>query len=175
MKQLGCSTMLYRNFSLEQALAGIRQAGGYAIELCARSSTTGQIAPLDLNRHDDVDGHYQEVKQAITAHGLKVESIAISGQQISQPAGLERLIEASCQLKTDTVVVNSGGVGSGLGVGACELDGAEVGWITGAGLIVWVGFLFVTADGAGVGSAGSAGFGTGGLDRLATQALISGE
>ena len=110
MKQLGCSTMLYRNFSLEQALAGIRQAGGYAIELCARSSTTGQIAHLDLNRHDDVDGHYQEVKQAITAHGLKVESIAISGQQISQPAGLKRLIEASCQLKTDTVVVNSGGV-----------------------------------------------------------------
>ena len=73
------------------------------------------------------------------------------------------------------LVVNSDGVGSGLGVGACELDGAEVGWITGAGLIVCVGFLFVTADGAGVGSAGSAGFGTGGLDRLATQALISGE
>ena len=61
MKQLGCSTMLYRNFSLEQALAGIRKAGGHAIELCARSSTTGRITHLDLDRHDGVDGHYQEV------------------------------------------------------------------------------------------------------------------
>ena len=110
MKQLGCSTMLYRNFSLEQALAGIRKAGGHAIELCARSSTTGQITHLDLDRHDGVDGHYQEVKQTITTHGLKIESLAISGQQISQPAGLERLIEASCQLKTNTVVVSSGGI-----------------------------------------------------------------
>ncbi len=36
MKDLGCSTILYGGFSLEQALEGIAQAGYKAIELCAR-------------------------------------------------------------------------------------------------------------------------------------------
>ena len=110
MKKIGCSTMLYRNFSLKQALAGIQQAGGSAIELCARSSVTGQITHLDLNRHDDVNDYYQKVKQTITNHNLLIESIAVSNQQIAQPAELERLIEASHQLGTDTVVISSGGV-----------------------------------------------------------------
>lgn len=110
MKEIGCSTMLYRNFSLKQALAGIQQAGGSAIELCARSSVTGQITHLDLNRHDDVNDYYQKVKQTITNHNLLIESIAVSNQQIAQPAELERLIEASHQLGTDTVVISSGGV-----------------------------------------------------------------
>ncbi|HIB89769.1 TPA: hypothetical protein EYO57_21710 [Candidatus Poribacteria bacterium] len=110
MKEIGCSTVLYRNFSLKQALAGIQQAGGSAIELCARSSVTGQITHLDLNRHDDVNDYYQKVKQTITNHNLLIESIAVSNQQIAQPAELERLIEASHQLGTDTVVISSGGV-----------------------------------------------------------------
>lgn len=110
MKQIGCSTMLYRNFSLRQALAGIQQSGGSVIELCARQSLTGQVVHLDLNRSDDVDDHYEEVKQTINDYNFQVESIAVSNQQISQPAELERLIEASHQMGTNTVVVSSGGV-----------------------------------------------------------------
>ncbi|MFP6719132.1 MAG: hypothetical protein VCF25_02500 [Candidatus Poribacteria bacterium] len=36
MKQLGCSTVLYGDFDLDEALAGIEKAEYHAVELCAR-------------------------------------------------------------------------------------------------------------------------------------------
>ena len=70
MKQLGCSTLLYRHFSLAQALDGIRKAGGYAVELCGRPSVDKQFTHLDLNLDDGFDNHCKSIQELIAQNGL---------------------------------------------------------------------------------------------------------
>ena len=48
MKALGCSTILYGRYSLEQALKGIAKAGYKAIELCARP---GMAPHLEIGKN----------------------------------------------------------------------------------------------------------------------------
>ena len=110
MKQLGCSTLLYRNFSLAQALDGIRKAGGYAVELCGRPSGDKQFTHLDLNLDDEFDNHCKSIQELIAQNGLWIESIAINGRQLDHPLLLERLIIATGLLNVQIVTVNSGGV-----------------------------------------------------------------
>ena len=68
--ELGCSTILYGGYSLDEALDGIAKAGYKAIELCARPG----MAP-----HFKVGqpaAYYEEVKAKIADRGLAIESVA---------------------------------------------------------------------------------------------------
>ena len=71
--ELGCSTILYGGYGLDEALDGIARAGYKYIELCARPGMAehlkiGEPAP-----------YYAEVRDKIESRGLKVESIGGSG------------------------------------------------------------------------------------------------
>ncbi len=110
MKQIGCSTLLYRHFSLAQALNGIRQAGGYAVELCGRPAVGKQSTHLDLKQGDQFDDHCKVIDELIVQNSLWIESIAVSGHQLDQPLVLERLTTAAHLLNVETITVSSGGL-----------------------------------------------------------------
>ena len=70
VKDLGCSTILYGGFSLEQALEGITKAGYQAIELCARP---GMAPHLEIGK---TASYYKAIKAQVASYGLAIESIA---------------------------------------------------------------------------------------------------
>ncbi len=71
--ELGCSTILYGDYSLDVALDGIARAGYKAIELCARP---GMAPHLEVGKPDF---YYREVRDKIESRGLAIESIAGTG------------------------------------------------------------------------------------------------
>lgn len=103
MKELGCSTILYGGFSLEQALEGIANAGYKAIELCARPG----LAPhLEIGK---TTSYYEEIKAQVASYGLVIESIAGTGGIGMDSPDFEAVITAAQQVGAPAIADGAGG------------------------------------------------------------------
>lgn len=103
MKELGCSTILYGGFSLDQALAGIAKAGYKAIEFCARP---GMAPHLEIGKPAS---YYEEVKAKVAAHGLAIESIAGTGGIGIDSPEFDKVIEAAQLVGAPAIAEGAGG------------------------------------------------------------------
>ena len=103
MKDLGCSTILYGGFSLEQALEGIAKAGYKAIEICARP---GMAPHLEIGR---TASYYEEIKAQVASHGLVIESIAGTGGIGLDSPEFDTVIEAAQQVGAPALAEGAGG------------------------------------------------------------------
>ena len=103
MKALGCSTILYGGFSLEQALESIAKAGYKTIELCARP---GMAPHLEIGRSAS---YYKEIKERVTSHGLAIESIAGTGGIGMDSPEFDAVIEAAEQVGAPVIAEGTGG------------------------------------------------------------------
>ena len=103
MKNLGCSTILYGGFRLEQALEGIAKAGYKAIELCARP----RMAPhLEIGK---TASYYAEIKAQVASYGLAIESIAGTGGIGMDSSEFDAVIEAAEQIGAPAIAEGTGG------------------------------------------------------------------
>ena len=103
MKNLGCSTILYGGFSLEQTLEGISKAGYKAIELCARP---GMAPHLEIGKPAS---YYEGIKAQVASHGLVIESIAGTGGIGLDSLEFDAVIEAAQQVGAPTIAEGAGG------------------------------------------------------------------
>ena len=103
MKALGCSTILYGGFSLEQALEGIAKAGYKAIELCARP---GMAPHLEIGKSAS---YYRGIKAQVASHGLAIESIAGTGGLGMDSPEFDAVIEAAEQVGAPVIAEGTGG------------------------------------------------------------------
>lgn len=103
MKALGCSTILYGGYSLEQALGGIASAGYKAIELCARP---GMAPHLEVGKPAS---YYEGIKAQVASHGLTIESIAGTGGIGMDSPDFDAVIEAAQQVSAPTIAEGAGG------------------------------------------------------------------
>ena len=81
--RLGCSTIVFGGFSLEQALTSIKAAGYDAIELAAIPSMADHL-PVDAS-----DADYRAIGQRVVDAGLAIESIGGS-TNLLDPASRSR-------------------------------------------------------------------------------------
>ena len=103
MKNLGCSTILYGGFHLDQALEGIAKAGYKAIELCARP---GMAPHLEIG---NTASYYEGIKAQIASHDLAIESIAGTGGIGMDSADFDAVIEAAQQVGAPVIAEGAGG------------------------------------------------------------------
>ena len=103
MKFLGCSTILYGGFSLEQALEGIAKAGYKAIELCARP---GMAPHLEIGKSAS---YYEGIRAQIASYDLAIESIAGTGGIGLDSPEFDAVIEAAQQIGAPTIAEGAGG------------------------------------------------------------------
>ena len=103
MKNLGCSTILYGGFRLEQALEGIAKAGYKAIELCARP---GMAPHLEIGK---TASYYEEIKAQVASHGLAIESVAGTGGIGMDSPAFDAVIEAAQQVGAPAIAEGAGG------------------------------------------------------------------
>ena len=103
MKDLGCSTILYGGFRLEQALEGIAKAGYKVIELCARP---GMAPHLEIG---ETASYYEEIKAQVASHGLAIESIAGTGGIGMDSLAFDEVIEAAQQVGAPAIAEGTGG------------------------------------------------------------------
>ena len=103
MKDLGCSTILYGGFSIEQALEGIAKAGYKAIELCARP---GMAPHLEIGK---TASYYEDIKAQVASYGLVIESIAGTGGIGMDSPNFDAVIEAAQQVGTSAIAEGAGG------------------------------------------------------------------
>jgi len=75
--KLGCSTLLYGQYSTSEVLDGVKKAGYDAIELCAIPGMGLHIEP------GKSEAEYRALRQQIEDYGLIVESIGASGNDMS--------------------------------------------------------------------------------------------
>ena len=92
MKALGCSTILYGGFSLDQALESIAATGYEAIELCARP---GMAPHLAIGREPS---YYKEIRDRVASYGLAIDSIAGTGGIKMDSPDFDAVIEAAQQV-----------------------------------------------------------------------------
>ena len=103
MKDLGCSTILYGGFRLEQALEGIAKAGYKAVELCARP---GMAPHLEIGK---TASYYEEIKVQVASYGLVIESIAGTGGIGMDSPDFEAVIDAAQQVGAPAIAEGAGG------------------------------------------------------------------
>ena len=103
MKNLGCSTILYGGFSLEQALEGIAKAGYKAVELCARP---GMAPHLEIGKSAS---YYKEISAQVISYGLAIESIAGTGGIGMDSPDFDAVIEAAQQVGAPVIAEATGG------------------------------------------------------------------
>ncbi len=103
MKALGCSTILYGGFNLEQALEGIAKAGYKAIELCARP---GMAPHLEIRKPAS---YYEGIKSKVASHGLAIESIAGTGGIGLDSPEFDAVIETAQQVGAPSIAEGAGG------------------------------------------------------------------
>ena len=103
MRVLGCSTILYGGFSLEQALAGIASAGYKAIELCARP---GMAPHLEMGKPAS---YYRDIRERVASHGLAIESIAGTGGIGMDGPEFDAVVEAAEQVGAPVIADGAGG------------------------------------------------------------------
>lgn len=101
--ELGCSTILYGNHSLDEALEGIAKAGYKYIELCARP---GMAEHLKIG---EPTSYYAEVKDKIESRGLKVESIGGSGGLSMTSDDFAKALEAAQLVGAPFIAEGAGG------------------------------------------------------------------
>ena len=100
--ELGCSTILYGDHSLEVALERIKATGYKAIELCGIPG----MAP-HLNPGEDA-GHYESIKSLVAFHDLGLESIGASGNLGDRDRFLQIMDAAAA---VGAPLITTGGVG----------------------------------------------------------------
>ncbi len=103
MRVLGCSTILYGGFSLEQALAGIAGTGYKAIELCARP---GMAPHLEMGKPAS---YYRDIRKRVASHGLAIESIAGTGGIGMDSPDFDAVIDAAQQVGAPVIAEGAGG------------------------------------------------------------------
>ncbi len=103
MKSLGCSTILYGGFNLEQTLNSIAKAGYKAIELCARP---GMAPHLEIGRPAS---YYREISTRVASYGLAIESIAGTGGIGLDNPEFDTVIEAAQQVGASVIAEGTGG------------------------------------------------------------------
>lgn len=103
MTALGCSTILYGGFSLEQALEGIATTGYKAIELCARP---GMAPHLEIGKSAS---YYKEIRSRVASYGLAIESIAGTGGIGMDSPEFDAVIEAAEQVGAPAIAEGAGG------------------------------------------------------------------
>lgn len=101
--QLGCSTILYGGYSLDEALDGIAKVGYKAIELCAR----GGMAPhLEIGKSAD---YYKEIKDKVESRGLAIESIGGTGGVGMGGDDFPKLLEVANMIGSPFIAEGGGG------------------------------------------------------------------
>jgi sugar phosphate isomerase/epimerase len=101
--KLGCSTILFGEYTLDEALDGIAKAGYKAIELCARP---GMAPHVDMNQPAH---YYAEIKQKIADRGLVIESLAGTGGISLDSEDFPRALEAAQMLGVPMIAEGAGG------------------------------------------------------------------
>jgi sugar phosphate isomerase/epimerase len=104
--KLGCSTILYGQHGVDDALAGISQAGYSAIELCAIPGMGLHVEP------GRSEAEYTDLKRRITDRELAIDSIGATGNDpydASPESGFRRLMEAAAILGAPALTTGSGG------------------------------------------------------------------
>ncbi len=101
--ELGCSTILYGGYSLNEALDGIARAGYRYIELCARPGMANHL------KMGEPASYYAEVKDQIESRGLKVESIGGSGGISMTSDGFAQALEAAQLVGAPFIAEGAGG------------------------------------------------------------------
>ncbi|MCJ7738875.1 MAG: sugar phosphate isomerase/epimerase [Anaerolineae bacterium] len=101
--KLGCSTILFGGYSLDEALDGIAKAGYKAIELCARP---GMAPHVEMDRPAS---YYAEIKQRITDRGLVIESLAGTGGISLDSDEFPRALEVAHMLGAPMIAEGAGG------------------------------------------------------------------
>ena len=101
--KLGCSTILYGEYILDQALDGIAKAGYAMIELCARP---GMAPHVEIGKPTS---YYREVRDKIESRGLAIESLAGNGGISMASDDFPRVLEAASLLGAPLIAEGSGG------------------------------------------------------------------
>jgi len=101
--KLGCSTILYGGYSLDETLDGIAQAGYRAIELCARP---GMAPHLEIGKPDS---HYRAIRDKIASRGLTIESIGGTGGISMTSDDFPKVLEAAKILGAPVIAEGAGG------------------------------------------------------------------
>jgi len=101
--QLGCSTILFGAYSLDDALDGIAKAGYKAIELCARP---GMAPHVEMNQPA---AYYAEIKQKIADRGLVIESLGGTGGISLHSDEFPRALEVAGMLGAPMIAEGAGG------------------------------------------------------------------
>jgi len=98
----GCSTLLFGGYDLDTALAGIKQAGYEAVELCSIPGMGEHFKP------GEDKGVYEEIRGKLEAAELYLESVGGSGSLGTER--FEPLMEAASLLGAPYLTTGSGGV-----------------------------------------------------------------
>jgi len=101
--KLGCSTILYGGYSLDEALAGIAKAGYAGIELCGRP---GMAPHVEMGQRES---YYKEIRDKVASHGLFIESIAGTGGISISSDRFPVALEAARLLGTSFIAEGAGG------------------------------------------------------------------
>lgn len=104
--ELGCSTLLYGNHPIEDALRGIKLAGYAAIELAAMPGMSDHLSACL-----ESEAKLAELKRKIADSGLVIEAIGAS-TNLLDPAARARfikLMEAGQDLGAPAITTGSGG------------------------------------------------------------------
>jgi len=101
--EIGCSTILYGGYSLDEALDGIAKAGYTYLELCARP---GMANHLEMGKPAS---YYAEVRDKIESRGLKVESIGGSGGISMTSDDFAKTLEAAQLVGAPFIAEGAGG------------------------------------------------------------------
>ncbi len=101
--KLGCSTILYGGYSLDEALDGIAKAGYAGIELCARP---GMAPHVEM---DQPDSYYLAIRDQVADRGLFIESLAGTGGISIASDEFPRALEVARLLGAPFVAEGSGG------------------------------------------------------------------
>ncbi|HEV2471127.1 MAG TPA: sugar phosphate isomerase/epimerase family protein, partial [Chthonomonadales bacterium] len=105
--QLGCSTLLYGNHPLSEALVGIKAAGYSAIELASIPGMADHIPPEIYGSETAL----ASLRSQIADHGLEIESIGASTNLLDAEARARfiHLMEAGMRLGAPAITTGSGG------------------------------------------------------------------
>ena len=101
--KLGCSTILFGEYSLDEALDGIAKAGYKYIELCGRP---GMAPHVEMRQPAS---YYREVRDKIESRGLAIESLAGNGGISMTSDEFPRVLEAASLMGAPMIAEGSGG------------------------------------------------------------------
>lgn len=99
--KFGCSTLLFGGYDLETAIAGIKQAGYEAAELCAIPGMGEHLQPGQSR------AAYEQIRAQLDAAGLELEAVGCSGALGT--ARFEPLLEAAGILGAPCMTLGTGG------------------------------------------------------------------